>query len=83
MEQNSTTFTTSDMSLAVNNLVAFTSYSFNISASTRVGTGPVSGAITETTLEEGILHTAVCLRAVGICTEFLGAYIIMNNVHYW
>lgn len=51
---NATTFTARDTVFTIFDLRPFTSYTFNISASTRVGSGPVSGAVTETTLEDGM-----------------------------
>ena len=48
-----TVFTTADVMILVDNLRPFTSYTFTIAASTVVGLGPLSTAITETTPEDG------------------------------
>lgn len=53
-EGNTNIFTARDPSLTLHNLRPFTEYTFNVSASTRVGSGPVSGAFTGSTLEDGM-----------------------------
>ncbi len=50
---NVATFVTTDTMFTVANLHPFNSYTFSVSASTSVGSGPMSGAVTETTLEDG------------------------------
>lgn len=50
---NVTTFSASDTMFTVANLHPFTSYTFSILASNNIGSGPVSAAVIETTLEDG------------------------------
>lgn len=53
-EGNVTTFTTRETSLIITNLDPFTSYTFNVSASTGIGSGPESGTLIATTQEDGM-----------------------------
>ena len=52
---NSSTFTTTDLMLVVDNLRPFTSYTFDVAASTVIGRGPSTAAATEMTPEAGKL----------------------------
>ena len=56
-EETTTILTTGETMLSFNDLRPFSSYMFNILASTRVGPGPVSGTIIGTTLEDGMTLT--------------------------
>ena len=64
---NSSTFTTPDEVLMLGSLKPFTSYTLDIAASTLVGSGPSTAAITVTTPEDGKLV---------ICTIFLVSTVI-------
>jgi len=42
--------------MRIEDLLPFITYSFRVSASTRIGSGPFSFAISETTLEDGMWY---------------------------
>lgn len=50
---STTTSITTDTMFTATNLQPFTPYTFNLSAATSVGSGPISGAVTEITAEDG------------------------------
>ena len=58
LDGSDTVVTTGDTMFTVLHLRPFTSYTFSVSASNRIGSGPVSGELTETTLEDGMYQQA-------------------------
>lgn len=68
---NSITYTTTDLMLLVTQLRPFTSYTFDIAASTRVGRGPLHSPMVVTTLEDGmlILIAFVVVKCRDLCNS--------------
>lgn len=58
---STSTLTTTELMLRVTNLRPFTSYTFDIAASTTVGLGPRTAPVTENTPEAGMYADICCV----------------------